>query len=269
VEAFNKEKRSQTHEEFLLILPLFQKLIQTQEDTTGSYDILEEMISLRASFLLDRVFEGMHMDFNKALNLLRSNNELTTLQEKEERDILVAAIDNLVDFAAAEEFTLMKELPNDIDTEHPELYENICKKYNEVYATQENGDVFHAATMAAWWITVPQDTLVSYMTQGDERVRAWHLSMEGLTFPKHKFPEALIPPIEHGCRCYLMTEGSMPSIHASLKRDVDYQKKVNPVFTGSLACKGKIFSQSHSYFKIALPDKIETIVKRIKNKFYI
>lgn len=269
MKAFDKEKESQTHEEFLLILPLFRKLIQTQEDTAGSYDILEEMISLRASFLLDRVFDGMHMDFDKALNLLRNHNEFTSLQEKEERDILVAAIDNLVDFAAAQEYTLMKELPDEIDTEHPELYEGLCKKYNEVYASQENEDVFHAATMAAWWITVPQDTLITYMTQGDERVRAWHLSMEGLTFPKYEFPEALIPPIEHGCRCYLITEGSMPSVHASLKRDKGYQKKVNPVFSGSLARKGKIFSQSHSYFKSALPEKVEAIVKRIKNKFYI
>ena len=79
MQAFDKEKESQTHEEFLLILPLFRKLIQTQEDTSGSYDILEEMISLRASFLLDRVFEGMHMDFDKALNLLRNNNEFISL----------------------------------------------------------------------------------------------------------------------------------------------------------------------------------------------
>lgn len=269
MKAFDKEKESQTHEEFLLILPLFRKLIQTQEDTAGSYDILEEMISLRASFLLDRVFEGMHMDFDKALNLLRNNNEFTTLQEKEERDILVAAIDNLVDFAAAEEYTLMKELPDEIDTEHPELYEGLCKKYNEVYAAQENEDVFHAATMAAWWITIPQDTPVTYMTQADERVRAWHLSLEGLTFPKHEFPEALIPPIEHGCRCYLIEKGSISAVQTSLKKDKDYFKKVNPVFFESLACKGKIFSKSHSYFKDALPNKIEMIIKRIKKKLYL
>ena len=90
--------------------------------------------------------------------MFRNNNEFTTLQEKEERDILVAAIDNLVDFAAAEEYTLMKELPDEIDTEHLELYGGLCKKYNEVYALQEYEDVLHAATIAAWWITIPRNT---------------------------------------------------------------------------------------------------------------
>lgn len=251
-----------------MLLDVFNRLIQSQEDTARSYEILEEMISLRASFLLERVFEGMELNFDQAINLLRNSNEFVTLQQKEERDILVAAINNLVDFAAAEEYTLVKELPNEIDIEHPELYESLCKQYNEVYASRENEDVSQAALMAAWWITVPPDTLITYMTQGDERVRAWHLSMEGLTFPKRDFPEALIPPIEHGCRCYLITDGSVPHVSAALNND-DYVEKVNPVFRESLARKGRIFSSSHSYFKHPLPKRVKLMVKRIKEKLFI
>lgn len=252
-----------------MLLDVFKRLIQSQQDTARSYDILEEMISLRASFLLERVFEGMRLDFGQALNLLRNSNEFVTLQEKEERDILVAAINNLVEFAAVEEYTLVKELPDEIDVEHPELYESLCRHYNEVYASSENEDVSQAALIAMWWITVPEDTLVTYMTQGDERVRAWHLSMEGLTFPKRDFPEALIPPIEHGCRCYLIMDGSIPNVKAGLKNNHDYVEKVNPVFMESLAKKGKIFSNSHSYFKHPLPEKIILMVQRIKGKLLI
>ena len=47
------------------------------------------------------------------------------------------------------------------------------QKYNDTYAKQENEDVLYAAIIAAWWLNLPDNSLVTYMTQGDERVRAW------------------------------------------------------------------------------------------------
>lgn len=256
---------------YLLILAAFRRLITFWQDSAEKWETIGEIITLRTSSLLENVLTGLNLDFDGALSLLRNKNDFVTLKDKEQRDILVAAIDNLVDFAAAQESTMLNELPEEVDSLHPELYEYLCEKYNKTYARQENMDVLYAAAVAAWWMDVPSDTLVTYMTQGDERVRAWHLSLEGTTYPKREFPPELIPPIEFGCRCFLITEGSASRIKAVLDKTSKEGDpiKTNPIFKESLAVKGKIFSQEHPYFRSALPLQVQDIVKRIKEKLYL
>lgn len=259
-------KEDRAKDEYLLVLNAFRRLMDSLEDSAESWRIMEEIIMLRTASLYSRVLEGLHMDFDRALELLRNHNEFTTLQEKDERDILVAAIDNLVEFAAAEEYAMMTEVLEQSENEEPEDYEGICEKYNLTYADTENEQVLYAAGIAGWWINQSSGTLITYMTQGDERVRDTHLALEGLTYPKSEFPSDLIPPIEWGCRCYLLSDGNEASVSASLKDD--YRKKVNPVFAESLAMKGRIFSGAHPYFTSDLGKnaRIQTIVKQIKNK---
>ena len=207
----------------------------------------------------------MRLDFDRALDILRGHNEFTTERERQQRDILVAAIDNLVDFAAAEEYALLEELPDEPQVEDIAAYESLCERYNLTYAAEENGQVLFAASMAAWWLTIDAETVVTYMTQGDERVRAWHLSLEGLSYRKSEFPPELIPPIEWGCRCFLVANG-FASVQSSLS-DKKCIEKVDPVFRESLATGGRIFSSAHAYFSRPLPGYIQQIIKRIKEKF--
>ena len=206
------------------------------------------------------------MDFDEALSILRNHNNFTTESERQQHEILVAAIDNLIDFAAAEEMTMISELPEEVDEECLLDYETICEQYNLTYAEAENEQVLFAAKMAAWWMAVNAESVITYMTQGDERVRPWHLSLEGVFYRKSEFPAELIPPIEWGCRCYLIANG-FAAVRASLSID-KCRSMVDPVFRESLATGGRIFTDAHRYFDTQLPEFVQKIVKRLKSKFY-
>ena len=266
--ARTRLKEDGAKEEYPLILAVFRRLMDSLEDSAESWHIMEEIILLRTASLYSRVLEGLKMDFDRALELLRNHNDFTTLQDKEERDILVAAIDNLVEFAAAGEYAMMNDVREHSQDEGFEDYEGICERYNLTYAETENEQVLYAAGIAGWWINRSSDTLITYMTQGDERVRDSHQALEGLTFTKSNFHSDLIPPIDWRCRCYLLSDGNEAFVSASLKTDTDYRKKVNPVFAESLAMKGRIFSESHPYFTSAFRKnrKVQTIIRKLKNK---
>lgn len=209
---------------------------------------------------------GLALDFDEALSILRNHNNFTTERERQQHEILVAAIDNLIDFAAAEEMTMISELPEEVDEECLLDYETICEQFNLTYAEAENEQVLFAAKMAAWWMAVNAESVITYMTQGDERVRPWHLSLEGVSYRKSEFPAELIPPIEWGCRCYLIANG-FAAVRASLSID-RCRSMVDPVFRESLATGGRIFTDAHRYFDKPLPEFAQKIVKRLKSKFY-
>ncbi|MCE8740136.1 hypothetical protein K0F50_22525, partial [Bacteroides fragilis] len=99
---------------------------------------------------------------DRALEILRNHNDFTTERERLQRDILIAAIDNLVDFAAAEEYAMFKDMPETVDERDMEAYGEICQRYNFIYAERENSQVLFAASMAAWWLTVDTDTVLTY-----------------------------------------------------------------------------------------------------------
>lgn len=234
-------------------------------------------MDLRADFAFHHAVKGFGMDFEKALELIRNKNNGLSRLEKEQRDILIAALDNLVDFAVAEEYQMFEHLPEEFDISDPmdlEECENIFSRYNQTYANIENGDIEYAMQIAATWALHTNSTVFTYMTQGDERVRPWHLALEGTSYPKNSFPAWLIPPIEHGCRCFLVEESKDVFNDASLLTKVENANDeipdfVNPVFRESVAKGGRIFSSAHSYFTVSKKDKkrLRNIAKRIKSKW--
>lgn len=248
------------------------------DHTDDRWELLEAMMELRAEFAINHAIKGFGMDIEKALELIRNKNNGLSRLEREQRDILVAAIDNLIDFAVAQEFQMSQHLPNDFDyndqTDIDEC-EDIFWRYNHTYAKIENEDIEYAMQIAAAWSIHTNSTVFTYMTQGDERVRPWHLALEGISHPKSSFPAWLIPPIEHGCRCYLVEESSdvlnkISDISKVVCQNDEMPDFVNPVFKESVAKGGRIFSEAHSYFTIPkkYKKKLRHISHTIKSKWF-
>lgn len=265
--------------EYLAIYSIFQKFLENYDSSMEErWDLLEEMMALRAEFAFNHAIKGFGMDFEKALELLRSHNDGLSKLEKEQRDILVAALDNLVDFAVAEEFQMSEALPESIDMENGEDVDEcdeIFKRYNITYAGIENDDIEYAMGVAAGWVAYNDNSVLTYMTQGDERVRPWHMALEGTSYRKADFPSWLIPPIEHGCRCFLVEESfdllNDANWLAKVEGAVIIEKPdfVNPVFEESVCKGGRIFGPVHSYFQVPKKYKkrLKSISAKIKEKW--
>jgi len=229
-------------------------------------------MDLRAEFLIQHALSGFDIEYGEALELLRNADGLTN-EQSAKRDIIVAAVDNLIDFAVAEEYQMARELPSLDDEEYDEEdYEEIFEKYNKRYAEVENSDAEYAMIIAAGLVGVADGTMLTYMTQGDERVRPWHLQYEGFSAPKSQFPAWLIPPIEHQCRCYLVEDtivGAIKSIKNAKIKMPTMPDWFNRTFKESVALGGRIFSDEHPYFAVDSRDEnnLRDIAQRIKDKY--
>lgn len=256
--------------EFQALLAVFTKLLENISDDWTSFEVMEELMALRADFAIRHAFDGFNIDYDTALELLRSADEGLTDQDKARRDIIVAAVDNLVDFAVAEEYQMMLEYLEEMEDEDDE---GVFVKYNNRYALIENQDAEYAMAIAAKLIAIANDTMLMYMTQGDERVRPWHLQFEGFTAPKSSFPAWLIPPIEHACRCYLVEDGvrgAIGNVQNSTVGIPEMPEWFNPTFKESVALGGRIFSEDHPYFQIHSEHvaTLQSIAVNIKSKYF-
>lgn len=256
-----KNDKDKHEEEYAVLLALFREVIKSIRDNDGQWESLEELMKARADFAVRHAFEGFGISYDDALELLKNADDLTD-EQRVQRDILIAAVDNLVDFAVAEEYHAadevseydeLEELEEDSE-EYAVLLEilfGICNKYNNRYAYVENMDIEYAMIIAAYLSSMKDDTILTYMTMGDERVRPWHLQYEGYSAPRSQFPSWLIPPIEHQCRCFLVEDTK-----STLMADVQAAKKpqmpdwFDRTFKESVANGGRIFSDEHSYFQI-------------------
>ena len=234
----------------------------------------------RADIAIRRACDGFGIDFEEALRLIRNADNLDN-EQTAQRHIILAAVDNMVDFAVAEEYQMaddmaeLEELLTDEEAEEMEdedwldFYLPVFSKYHDQYMRTENMDIEYSMVIAAYLSTIKDDTVLMYMTQGDERVRPWHLQYEGFTAPKSSFPAWLIPPIEHQCRCYLVEDTA--TVVASIKAFTipEMPDWFNRTFKESVALGGRIFSDEHPYFQVdeRHVDRLNAIAKRIKEKY--
>lgn len=262
-------------EELLALQAIFQRLLEAIKADEGQWEVLEELMDLRAQQLIRRALQGFGMSLEEALELLQSSEEGLGRVDKEKRIAIHAAIDNLVDFAVAEEYQMVDDLNFDEENSTEEDDEEalkVFKTYNQRYAKVENEDVEYAMIVAAGLVVVRSTTILTYMTQGDERVRPWHRTYEGYSAPKSSFPHWLIPPIEHQCRCFLIEDDVYDQLNVQAARTgkLEMPDWFNPTFKESVAFGGRIFSDEHPYFQVdeAHVDKLSEISARIKTRYF-
>lgn len=234
----------------------------------------------RADIAIRRACAGFGVDFEEALRLIRNADGLDN-EQMAQRNVILSAVDNLVDFSVMEEYHMaddMAELEDTLTEEEVEEKEDedwfnfflpVFSKYHDLYMRTENMDIEYAMIVAAYLSSIKDDTTLMYMTQGDERVRPWHLQYEGFTAPKSMFPTWLIPPIEHNCRCYLVEDTA--TVIASTKASAipEMPEWFNRTFKESVARGGRIFSDEHPYFQVEERhvSRLHSITKRIKDKY--
>lgn len=263
------------------MLPLFHDFVLRVAEHEDEWESLEDLMIARADIAIRRAFDGFGLTYDDAIELIRNAEGLDS-EQLAQRDIVLAAVDNLVDFSVAEEYQMaedMAELGETLSEEEIEEMENedwtdfympIFSRFNNRYMRTENQDIEYAMIVAAYLSAIKSDTVLMYMTMGDERVRPWHLQYEGFTAPKSSFPAWLIPPIEHQCRCFLVEDTA--SVVESVKASATSPKMpdwFNRTFKESVALGGRIFSDEHPYFQVDERHiaRLNAIAKRIKAKY--
>lgn len=284
-----KAQHKKEFQELTALFISFLKNIHSDDKEEAEYALME----LRANLLMYHAYDGFQIDEAEALQLLKNlDDDTLTKEDKEKRDRLVAAVENLIAFAVCEEYWVTKKAsdlyasrkeadedyeidyndPDDIDD-----YDSINALYNDTYAAVENADVAYAMGIARWWLGIGSDQLLTYWTMNDAKVRPWHMALQGYTAKRDDFPAWMIPPIEWNCRCFLITSDTAdevwnknPNLRKVLAKVPDKPKQIDGTFSESVAKCGRIFSASHSYFQVDADDKdfLQSCVERIKAKYY-
>lgn len=280
------EDKDDSQAEYEELLPLFINLVKSLRDPDNKKQALLDLARLRAQLAISHAFEGFDIEQDEAIRLINQTGDLSELDE-EKKKRLIAAINNLIEFSVCEEYQLMtniyKTLPDfdfdsdefDADNEEAmEPLEELNKKYNLIYAGVENMDIEYAMMIALAWISSGKEATLTYMTQNDDRVRPWHFALQGFSAKKDDFPSWMIPPIEWGCRCFLVDSNgdsviNQLDLHVFAKAPKK-PKQIDDVFSESVAKCGRIFGKSHSYFKVGDKDKdaLKEMVELIKQDYY-
>lgn len=277
-----EEKKARHDSEYQSMLALFIALISSLKNGDKT-EALFALAELRTDITFSYVLQGLDIDLDEALMLLQNiDDNNITQSDKEKRDRLIAAINNLIDFSVCEEYQLYDEVvdyigDDEIDVNSDEYDELLllCQKYNDYYAAVENSDIEYAGAMAAMWMRMSARDYLVYWTQNDMKVRPWHMALQGYAAPRDEFPSWMIPPIEYNCRCFLESleigsvAGQIHKIVGSAKT-LEKPKQLSDVYNESLATCGRIFGPSHSYFTVKEADRdmLQSFVSRLRGKYY-
>lgn len=132
-------------------------------------------------------------------------------------------------------------------------------RYNKNYLRAEYNYATQSTQMAVKWhdfVADGDDYLLQYRTSGDDRVRAEHAALHGVTLPiGDAFWDEYMPPLDWGCRCTVV---QVPR-EKYQQSDPDEAKALGEAATASPKKKifrfnpgktMKIFPPKHPYYKV-------------------
>lgn len=271
---------------------MFVNLLNNINNETTREEALEELADLRAEIAISHAIRPFNMDIDDVVRLLKNTDDSNLSDyEKEEKDRVLKAVENLIEFATCAEYQLMREAeeydpdfdfsveqinPDEEDNDDMMApYWSMCRRYNSKQMLVEDYDAEYAMAMCYKWLHYSETQVLTYMTQEDDRVRPWHYALQGFSAPKNDFPSWMIPPIEWGCRCFLMAEsGDIVAKHHlhNVKASTVPTKpeQLDDIFSESICTGGRIFGESHPYFQVDEADKkmLIRISDNIKSKYY-
>lgn len=278
IAATKSKTQEKTDEEYKILLALFVDLISDFYEDPELFYVHSEIMLLRATNLLNHAFSGYGKNMDDVKKLIKEKDTAKmSRKELDERNMFMGLIDNLISFAVAEEYQAFKEIQADAEeSESEDEFEDMAigtfAKYNRQYAAVENADVLFALGIASEYITTESEEIIEFKTQGDERVRASHAALDGLRYRKSEFPDALVPPIEWACRCYLVNTGSTDGRTLTNRSGVPALLAAASlsIFKNNVAKDGVMFSEDHPYFEVDSEHEKELadMTSKIKNTLF-
>lgn len=133
----------------------------------------------------------------------------------------------------------------------------ILTDYNVNYLTTEYNSAIAQSRSASQWMEFEKNTKLypslEYNTVGDSRVRYSHAILDGVTKPVNDpFWNKNFPPNDWNCRCTVLQTDSEENTDM---KDYKVNDHVNPLFQFNAGKDRLVFSDKHTYFKIAPKDK--------------
>lgn len=105
-----EEKKARHDSEYQSLLALFIALLSSFK-SDNKEEALYALSELRTELTFNYVLDGLGMDLDEAMMLLKSSEDQNiTQQDKDKRDRLIAAIKNLINFSVCEEYQLYDEV---------------------------------------------------------------------------------------------------------------------------------------------------------------
>lgn len=268
--------RDESRKEYQKSIDVFRGLLEDLYFFPEEYIVHEELMQQRASQILNFAFLGYGLKLEEALKKIKDrNSELLTTEEIRERRMLLDVFENLVRFGMMSQYTMLGKLrtqAEDVETldEFEEEAEEIFERYNFTYASVENDDAHFIMSSALAFSAFGSNSVLTFMTQGDERVRDDHRALEGISYLKSQFPTSFQPPIDWGCRCFLLESWDFDLLDNN-PPDVDQliANVSNPIFSQTPWSGGVVFGNSHDYFnyQASHANILENTFSNLVNKF--
>lgn len=192
---------------------------------------------------------------------------------REERTFLTRIETNLVKFAGFKNNAELSEahlliLDNeggykDFNSFFSDL-QKIDETYNEIYAQVEYDSTIASAQNAASYQSYVRNGIrvLTFQTAGDDNVRSEHAVYDGLTLSiDDPMLNTLYTPLDWGCRCEWVPgeEEEITTVEdwvtvqkekGAIKPNEDSLPKGPAVFRNNVGKTGKVFPDSHPYFKV-------------------